>query len=95
MHEALYTPTVLVLAGAFGAVVWRRGSSRSRAGWPSPPVWRCSPSVTPSTPAPMDTDIGSTGLSWADPLYLIGSMVLVVGALRLKSATSGRATARR
>ena len=59
------------------------------AGRSSPPVWCCSPLGDGVYALPWDTDIGTTGLSWADPLYVLGSFVLVAGALRLKSAHVG------
>ena len=38
---------------------------------------------------PAGIDIGDTGLTLADPLYVVGSVVMVLGALRLKGSQVG------
>ena len=88
-HEALYSPSVLVLAVAF-AVVVRHRQLRPTAGWTIFAAGLVLLAVGDGVYAlPWDTDIATTGLSWADPLYVLGSLVLVAGALRLKSAHVG------
>ena len=88
-HEAVYTPMVLLLAVAF-AVVVRRRRLRPTAGWTIFAGGLLLLAVGDGVYAlPVNTDIGTTGLSWADPLYVLGSLVIVAGALRLKSAHVG------
>lgn len=88
-HEAVYTPTVLVLAAAF-AVVVRRRHLRPAAGWAIFSGGLLLLALGDAVYAlPWSADIGTTGLNWAEPLYVLGSLVLVAGALRLKSAHVG------
>ena len=80
---------VLLLAVAF-AVVVRRRRLRPTAGWTIFAGGLLLLAVGDGVYAlPVNTDIGTTGLSWADPLYVLGSLVIVAGALRLKSAHVG------
>jgi len=88
-HDAVYTPVVLVLAVGF-AVVVRRRHLQPTAGWTTFALGLVLLALGDGVYAlPWNADIASTGLSWADPLYLLGSVVLVAGALRLKGAHVG------
>jgi diguanylate cyclase (GGDEF)-like protein/PAS domain S-box-containing protein len=88
-HEAVYTPAALLLAGAFAFVV-RHRRLRPTAGWTIFASGLVLLALGDGVYAlPWTTDIGSSGLSLADPLYVLGSVVIVAGALRLKSAHVG------
>jgi diguanylate cyclase (GGDEF)-like protein/PAS domain S-box-containing protein len=88
-HEAIYTPTVLLLATAF-AVVVRRRRLQPATGWSVFSGGLLLLALGDGVYAlPWSADIGTTGLNWADPLYVLGSLVIVAGALRLKSAHVG------
>ena len=88
-HEAVYSPAVIVLAAAF-AVVVRARRLRPTAGWSIFAGGLLLLALGDGVYAlPWSTDLGSTGLSGADLLYVVGSVALVAGALRLKSAHMG------
>jgi diguanylate cyclase (GGDEF)-like protein/PAS domain S-box-containing protein len=89
VHEAIYTPGVLVMAAGF-AVVVRYRHLQPLAGWTTFAVGLCLLALGDLVYAvPWSTDIGSTGLTAADPLYLLGSIVIAAGALRIKGAHVG------
>jgi diguanylate cyclase (GGDEF)-like protein/PAS domain S-box-containing protein len=88
-HEALYTPGVLVMAGVF-AVVVRCRRLQPLAGWTTFAVGLLLLALGDLVYGlPWSTELGSSGLTGADPLYLVGSIVIVAGALRIKGAHVG------
>jgi len=88
-HSVTYAGGVLVLSVGFLATVQRRRLA-PLAGWRTFGVGLVVLAVGDTVYGlPEGAEIGATGLSWADPFFLLGSVVVALGALRLKGAHWG------
>ena len=89
LHDLLYTPGIVGLALAFAIVVVRR-RLEPRGAWSLLALGLFVNALGDAVYAlPWSSDVGSSGISWADPLYVLGSLAMVAGALRLKSTDVG------
>ncbi|HEY6531872.1 MAG TPA: GGDEF domain-containing protein [Acidimicrobiales bacterium] len=89
LGDVTYVTVAALLTGAFAIVVWTRRLQPASA-WTTFAVALLLMTVGDAVyTLPSGTDIGDTGLSLADPLYLVASGVMVLGALRLKGSQVG------
>lgn len=89
LSDITYVTVVVLLAGSFVVGVCSRGLQPAPA-WMTFAVGLSLMAVGDAVySAPFGIDIGDTGLTWADALYLLASIVMVFGAIRLKGSQVG------